>query len=95
MIIGMVTSPGQPMEVLDDTEGVLFAGFLYSSGSCGETKKYALFAKESPVGNWVFVRHCAGKEVRRIAKILYFHHTVRPVRTALKNGDTCALFIGL
>ncbi len=69
----------------------LYAGFLLSVGTCGESKSYAVF--EVGANKQVaFKRHCVPAEKRALAKIVYHFRAVKKVRTLLSDGSDCKLF---
>ncbi len=71
----------------------LQAGFLLGSGTCGETKSYAVFDVSPKSKYAAFSRFCTRAEKKALAKILYHYRAIKSVRSPAIGGDTCLLFV--
>ena len=74
--------------------GELYAGFIYSAGSCGELKTYALFGRTPECKGLILVELCDRPTKQALGKLLYYARTIVPFRTTLADKTPIALFFG-
>lgn len=83
---GVVGAPGA---YIRNPEG-LYAGFLVETGSCGESRSYALF-EIGEDGLAKFSRLCKKPEKKLLAKAHYHFKALKNVEVKTRDGS-CLLF---